>query len=70
MYSVSRQEDYRVFSVFVKFCFDKLQSLTSPQLPPWGQKKVAVVERFKQESVFGLSTKKVAFSGDSTVIHL
>ena len=25
-----------------------------------GQKKVAVVERFKQESVYGLSAKKVA----------
>ena len=25
-----------------------------------GQKKVAVVERFKQESIYGLSAKKVA----------
>ena len=29
---------------------------SSPQRPPWGQTKVAVVERFKQESKYGLST--------------
>ena len=30
-----------------------LYSWTSPQRPPWGQKKVAVVERFKQASMYG-----------------
>ena len=30
----------------------------SLQLPAWGQKKVAVVERLKQESMYGLSVKK------------
>ena len=36
-------------------------SRTSLQRPPWGQKKVAIVERFKQESMYGLSApKKVA----------
>ena len=29
---------------------------SSPQRPPWGQTKVAVVEKFKQESKYGLST--------------
>ena len=33
-------------------------SLTSLQRPPWGQKKVAIVERFKRESTYGLSAKK------------
>ena len=50
-------------------------SWTFPQRPPWGQKKVAVIERFKQESVCGLSAKKVAvverwpLCGDPTVYH-
>ena len=50
-------------------------SWTFPQRPPWGQRKVAVVERFKQESVCGLSAKKVAvverwpLCGDPTVFH-
>ena len=35
-------------------------SWTSPQRPPWGQMKVAFVERFKQESMYGLSAKIVA----------
>ena len=30
---------------------------TSLQRPPWRQKKVAIVERFKQESMYGLSAK-------------
>ena len=34
-------------------------SSTSPQRLPWGQKKVAVIERLKQESMYGLSAKKV-----------
>ena len=50
-----------------------MYSWTSPQ--PWGQKKVAVVVRFKQESMCGLSAKKsgycwevgVAVSGGVTV---
>ena len=33
-------------------------SLTSLQQPPWGQKKVATVERLKQEWMYGLSAKK------------
>ena len=33
-------------------------SWTSLQRPPWGQKKVAIVERFKQESMYGLSAQK------------
>ena len=33
-------------------------SWTSLQRPPRGQKKVAIVERFKQESMYGLSAKK------------
>ena len=46
-----------------------IYSWTSLQQPPWGQKKVAVVERLKQEWKCGLSAKKngccreVAFSG-------
>ena len=50
-------------------------SWTFSQRPPWGQRKVAVVERFKQESVCGLSAKKVAvverwpLCGDPTVFH-
>ena len=30
------------------------------QWPPWRQTEEAVVERFKQESMYGLSAKKVA----------
>ena len=50
-------------------------SWTFPQRPPWGQEKVAVVDRFKKESVCGLSAKKVAvverwpLCGDPTVFH-
>ena len=33
-------------------------SWTSLQRPPWGQKKVAIVERLKQESMYGLSAQK------------
>ena len=42
--------------------------------PPWGQKKVTIVERLKQEWMYGLSAKKncccweVAISGGSTVV--
>ena len=39
---------------------EKKYSWTSPHRPPWGQKKVAFVERFKQESMYGLSAKIVA----------
>ena len=35
-------------------------SWNSPQRPPLGQKKVAIVEGFKQESMCGLSAKKAA----------
>ena len=48
-------------------------SWNSPQRTLWRQKKVAVVERFKQESMYGLSAWKngrcedVAVSGGSTV---
>ena len=53
-----------------------MYSWTSPQ--PWGQKKVAVVVRFKQESMCGLSAKKSgccwevgsAVSGGLTVTNL
>ena len=56
---------------------------TSPQRPPWGQKKsghfreAAIEERLKQESMYGQSTKnsgrllrcgEVAASGGSTVV--
>ena len=37
-----------------------VHSQTSPQRPLRGQKKMAVVERFKQESMYGLFAKKVA----------
>ena len=38
----------------------QVNSWTSPPRPPWEQKKVAAVERFKQESMYyGLSTKKM-----------
>ena len=36
----------------------------------WGQKKVTVVESFKQELMYGLSAKKVAIGGVSTVACL
>ena len=36
----------------------KAYSWTSPQKPPWRQYKVAIVERFTQDSMNGLSTKK------------
>ena len=39
---------------------ERKYSWTSPQRPPWGQMKVAFVERFKQESMYGLSAKIVA----------
>ena len=35
-----------------------VHSQTSAQRPPRGHKKMAVVERFKQESMYGLSAKK------------
>ena len=35
-----------------------IDSRTSPKRPPWGQKKAAVLERFKQESMYGLSATK------------
>ena len=46
-------------------------SWTSLQRPPWGQKKVVIVERLKQEWIYNLSAKKngrcrdVAVSGGS-----
>ena len=36
----------------------KAYSWTSPQKPLWGQNKVAIVGRFTQDSMNGLSTKK------------
>ena len=39
--------------------YEITQSRTSPLQPPQGEKKVAVVERFKQESMYGLSAKKL-----------
>ena len=33
-------------------------SWTAPQRPSWEQKKVAIVERFKRESMYGLSAQK------------
>lgn len=40
---------------------NKLYNWTSPPRPPWGQRKVAAVERCKQESMYyGLFTKKMA----------
>ena len=38
--------------------YKNLYSWTPPQRPLWGQKKVAVVEKFKQESIYGLSAEK------------
>ena len=35
-----------------------IHSQTSPQRPLRGQKKMAVVERFKQESMYDLSAKE------------
>ena len=35
-----------------------IYSWTSLQRPPWEQKKVAIVERLKQECMHGLSVKK------------
>ena len=35
-------------------------SWNSPQQTLWRQKKVAIVERFKQELMYGLSAKKAA----------
>ena len=46
----------------------KHYSLTSPQWPPWGQKKVAIVERFKQEPMYGLSANKSGVGESSTVL--
>ena len=40
-----------------KYAYDCC-SRTSLQRLSWGQKKEAVVERFKQESMYGLCTKK------------
>ena len=48
--TVARFYKYRVF----------LYSWTSPQRPPWGQEKVAVVESYKQEPMYVLSAKKMA----------
>ena len=51
-------------------------SWNSSRQPPWGQKKAVLVERFKQESMYGLRCKKigrsreVAVSGDLTVSRL
>ena len=51
-------------------------SWSSLQQPPWGQKKVAIVERLKQQWMYGLSTKKdgccreVAVIRGSTVIFM
>ena len=35
-----------------------IYSWTSLQRPPWGQEKVATVERLKQKWMYGLSVKK------------
>ena len=32
-----------------------MQLNLSPQWPPWGQKKVAVADKFKQEPMYGMS---------------
>lgn len=36
-------------------------SWNSPQWPLWGRKKVASVQRCKQESMYGLRTKKIGY---------
>ena len=60
-------------------CFWRTDLGTSAQRPRWGHKKVAFVEKFKQESMYALSAQKtwpllsgcrcgeVAVSGSSTV---
>ena len=39
-------------------------SWTSLQRPPWGQKKVTVVERFEKRSMYGVSAKESGHCGD------
>ena len=57
----SRKHMATLFTVF-----DKNYSRSSPQQPSWGQKNLAFVERFKQESM-GCLPKKGAVSGDLTI---
>ena len=46
-----------------------IHSQTSPQRPLRGQKKMAVVERFKQESMYGLFAKKSGRCREVAVIR-
>ena len=46
-----------------------MYSWTSPKRPPWRHKKVAGVERFKQESMYGLSAKKSGHCREVTVVE-
>ena len=45
-------------------------SCTSVQRPPWGQKKVAIVERIKQKWMYGLSGKKMAIVERSPLLEV
>ena len=46
-----------------------VHSQTSAQRPPRGHKKMAVVERFKQESMYDLSAKKSGCCREVAVIR-
>ena len=46
-----------------------VHSQTSPQRPPRGHKKMAVVERFKQESMYDLSAEKSGRCREMAVIR-
>ena len=46
-----------------------VHSQTSPQRPPRGHKKMAVVERFKQESMYDLSSKKSGCCREVAVVE-
>ena len=48
--------------------YHKKYSWTSLPWPSWGQNKEAIVERLKQESMYGLSAKKTGRCGEVAVI--
>ena len=52
---------------YAPYGLNELQLNLSTQRPSWGQKKVAIVERFKLESMHGLSAKTSGHCGEVVI---